>query len=117
MTPEVTTYLHVVVSVEGFVADGTGEPSWSQHDLRRRGDPILMMMMVGLSRYCIAVCVIISWWSDVKSHRYVSIGICRSGTMTMLMCSCCLLAWWAESEEYGGLFSFVLLNSSAGNRS
>jgi hypothetical protein len=33
--------LHVVETVEGFVADRTGELGWTNKDLRRRRDPVL----------------------------------------------------------------------------
>lgn len=35
------SHLHVVVSVEGFAADGAGELRWANKDLRRRRDPVL----------------------------------------------------------------------------
>jgi hypothetical protein len=33
--------LHVVETVEGFVADRTRELGWTNKDLRRRRDPVL----------------------------------------------------------------------------
>lgn len=36
--------LHVVVSVEGFEADGAGELRGADEDLRRRRDPVLALV-------------------------------------------------------------------------